>query len=517
LAENNSLAFLPFLKRQPPLAIKYDQGHLAAQLELQAIDAHGAQHLLASHTLKLRGPGDILGFSRNMIARLEPPADSHDFEPNYFPYVEFVDPDFCWRYSLDNVTKASRRAYPWLSLIVLSMTEIEEMTRAGIEVITLLENRRQFLSVYGRYLPNLKEAWGTAHVHLSNLKQPVLEYIENNPASHCCRLFCFRKLQTQTRYSAFIVPNYMIAVQAAFGSGQDKGSDKMAWVNPANDDILKLPIYFSWSFSTSESGDFESLARNLKPTAVDESRVGARAIDANLMTPHTPAQLNRFFLREGALAPPNFSDDRKSYNDQNKLLPSLTPLLDSLNESLQPAPDPLSEDTDDDLLDPLITQPVYGRYFQNTTEIKPPQNDQWAKPSPWIHELNLDVRHRVAAALGTRAVQDNQEEYMKECWSQVGEIRKANEKLRQIQAGYILSKAIEQKHLNPLSDERFALISTPFHSHFAANEKGTSVSLKRELADSGISPGVYTLTFKRISNRQIGIKQVKPSSAIAKS
>jgi len=91
----NSLTFLPFLKRQPPLPIVESKpGQLSAALNLKIIDNQGTEHPVGAHELIFRGPGDILGISPRMIARLEPLPGTHDFEPNYFPYVEFVDPDF---------------------------------------------------------------------------------------------------------------------------------------------------------------------------------------------------------------------------------------------------------------------------------------------------------------------------------------------------------------------------------------------------------------------------------------
>src|SRR6266699_3012548 len=123
-----SLTFLPFMKRQPPLPIaENSSGQLTATLDLQIIDDSNSQHPVGSKVLILRGPGDVVGISPNLIARVEPLPGTHNFEPNYFPYIEFVDPDLPWRYSLDNVAASSTSSFPWLNLIVLTAAEIEEM------------------------------------------------------------------------------------------------------------------------------------------------------------------------------------------------------------------------------------------------------------------------------------------------------------------------------------------------------------------------------------------------------
>jgi hypothetical protein len=509
-----SLSFLPFIKKQPALEIVASgSGELNAVLNLHIEDSQQNMHAVGTHTLAMRGPGDIVGIARTMIARVEPPPQTHDFEPNYFPFLEFVDPELAWRYSLDTVDATSARVHPWLSLIVLSMDEMEEMAGDNIEVITLLEDQRQFLSVRGRYLPDLDDAWATAHVHMSGLQGPIEAFIENRPANHCSRLFCFRQLAPVTNYMAFLVPNYKIAVQAAFGLGQEGIGSEKAWASGAGEDIVRLPVYFSWPFSTSESGDFEQLARNLQPTTVDADRVGMRAVNANLMSPLSIPQVDRFFLREGALAAPGFSANRSSYAEHSLPLPLTSPMLHSLNESLEAAPAPATEEIDDDE-DPLITFPVYGQYFRFTEEIKLPENEQWPSNTPWIHELNLDFRNRVAASFGTSVIQKHQDEYMRACWSQVGEIRKANEKLRLAKAAQLVSKTIQKKHFDPLSDQRFALITTPFHAYVAAAEQGESVSMERELADSGISRGVFSSAFRRAAHRQISIENAKPDNAI---
>lgn len=508
---DTSLTFLPFMKRQPPLPIsEASPGQLTATLDVKIIDDSGVEHVAGSRALVLRGPGDLFGISPNMIARIEPRAGTVDFEPNYFPYIEFVDPDFPWRYSLDIVNASSTRAHPWLTLIALSAKEIEDMQRDNIEVISVLADRRRFLSVRAAYLPSLEQAWASAHLQLTGLNQPLQTFIETQPALHCSRLFCLRKLEPQTPYTAFLVPTYRAGVEAAFGLEQDNAGKNKAWAATSAGDIIKLPIYFSWNFFTSESGDFEELARNLKPTVVDPKKVGTRAVDANLIKASAGVDLRCYFLREGALAAPGYAA-----NPENKKSLFITnSIFNALNESLKPLPD--DETSDDDDEDPLITLPVYGRYFRKTTEVKMPENGQWPDP-PWIHELNLHFRNRVAASFGTTVVQKNQEEYMKASWAQVGDIRRANEQRRRTQAGFLTAQVLENKHIKPLSDERFLLLSSPFHTHFAMQQpKREAVSIKKTIDESGISPGLVSATFRRVAHQRVRITSVQPTYVFEK-
>ena len=54
---------------------------------------------LISKDFLLYGPGDITGILNNVIIRIQPRANDLNFEPNYFPFIEFSQPDFPWRYT----------------------------------------------------------------------------------------------------------------------------------------------------------------------------------------------------------------------------------------------------------------------------------------------------------------------------------------------------------------------------------------------------------------------------------
>ena len=82
----------------------------------------------------------------------------------------------------------------------------------------------------------------------------------------------------------------------------------------------------------------------------------------------------------------------------------------------------------------MLGPPIYGRYYAGRNEVGT------AQPPTWLDELNLDPRERVVAALGTRVIQEHQEELMADAWDQAGEMAKVNQRLRQMQ----LSLAITQ-------------------------------------------------------------------------
>jgi len=267
------ITFLPFLVRNFSglQNSTTGPGHLESTVDLRIVQDTGDEPV--RKRLVFRGPGDVI--HPRMIARLEPPTAPPTSSPTIFHLLSSPIRTSCgvtpW------VAGATERMHPWLSLLVLTKAEMDEMERDdGIEVISCLRDHREFLSVRGDLVPSLDHVWATAHVHLNGMPSDaeLPEFVAHNPASHCCRLLCCRRLLPETHYAAFLVPNYRIAVDVALGLGESTAGAAKAWNQPARRDVLRLPIYYRWAFMTSEKGDFEELAGKLVPTAVNPARVG---------------------------------------------------------------------------------------------------------------------------------------------------------------------------------------------------------------------------------------------------
>lgn len=497
------ITFLPHLIREffAVADSAIDSDHLSGSLDLLVEQDSSGETV--NQPLQFRGPGDILGIHPRMIARIEPPPGTNDFEPNYFPFLEFVDPDLLWRYSLEP-TGTKTRAHPWLSLLALSSKEFDEIASSGVEVISRIRDDRELLSVPGHLIPDLDDAWALAHVHLNGelAGDDVGEFVEQQPAASYCRLFCARYLQPETQYYALLVPNYRAALDAAMGINDSTAGSAKAW-DGSDQDIVRLPIYLRWEFKTSEKGDFEDLARKLTAAPVNPGRVGTRPVDATkLRTGNGEAP---YFVREGALAPPGFS----TFRSPELPVPSaVEPLRKSLNKSLSADPQETDDIAED--VDPLVTFPIYGRYYQHTAAIEPPESGSWDETTPWIRELNLDFRNRTAASMGTTVVQQNQDDYVRQCWAQVGQIREANELRRLSLTAYVIGKAIEAKHLTPLSDEKFVEITRAFHEQLFTDESSERRTFKQALQQSGLVAGSFSPTLARVAKQRIGANKTRP-------
>jgi hypothetical protein len=81
----------------------------------------------------------------------------------------------------------------------------------------------------------------------------------------------------------------------------------------------------------------------------------------------------------------------------------------------------------------------------------------------WVNELSQDPRNRVAAGVGTQVIQTHQETYMQKAWQQLGDVLKANQKIRQVQLAIVVGHRLFIKYLLPLKSDQQIAITTQVH------------------------------------------------------
>ena len=479
--------------------------------------------------LYLRDSHHVLGIQSSMIARVYPPNGTNDAETNYFPYVEFVDPDFPWRFSMkENKVEGNfnnNQLKPWLSLIVLRDEEISD--------ITINEDGREILTVKRLHLPTLGKVWQNAHVQLNrysgavNIQEEITDFININPENNCSRLFCFRYLLPRKKYNAFLIPSFIKAINPYdtsydISAQNDNFDTSLAWDTESDEMEIDLPIYYRWSFFTAEEGDFEELVRRLVFVPAEEiakKSLGSTPVDS------TVGSDKHYFKREGALVTPGFcyGEDRDSYSTtfSDAPLELTSELKTTLDEVLSSNLESGVLSVDDDAEDLLVTYPVYGKHYRPVTSIFAPENGDWgASGVQWLNELNLDLRYRLSSSFGTTVVQDHQDSYMERCWTQVGDIRIINQVLMFTKAGYHISQNLFQRHIDPsigrISYENFLFLTAPFHPQFALRTEMGTMNIQNALVTSGVSPGVFSGTFKRITSKKVGSKRIfNPAKLLA--
>jgi hypothetical protein len=244
----------------------------------------------ANPGLQLYGPGDVKGFDTRHIIRTDPADGADSFEPNYFPFIEFDDPDIPWMFTpaqaaaLPGGSVKKARLTPWLALVVLK-NDGSEYTSAPATQSGALPTITPSLDA----LPDLSESYLWAHAQLvGDANGDTLDTIfTNTPQRLSSRIICPRLLEPDTGYTAFLVPATDVGCQAASGTSPappaaGASAINLAWNKANNIAPPALPVFYSFSFVTAENGDFLSLVLRLsarvlsglgtRPVAVDDPR-----------------------------------------------------------------------------------------------------------------------------------------------------------------------------------------------------------------------------------------------------
>ena len=290
MTDQTDYFFLPYLRQGLSTAvtnapdgprIEFD---VLAHVEAKILGKTTSEPETVNRKLQLYGPGDILGFDSNLVVRTDPQHHVGDFESNYFPALEFAEPDFPWRFT-PAPPKPIEQLMPWVSLIVL-MVESPD----GGESEVLYEgrsprNQTSYIQVKTKNLPDFEEAWRWAHVQITpeDEKEFTLQtlhtILDYQPERAVGRLLCARKLHPRTAYRAFVVPTFEVGRLAGLEQLIPKATPGNQTIT-TEQDKLDLPYYYDWEFRTGSRGDFESLVRLLEPRTMSKSSLGVRPIRA---------------------------------------------------------------------------------------------------------------------------------------------------------------------------------------------------------------------------------------------
>jgi len=496
----------------------------------------GTEAVKVTKPVALFGPGDIVGIEQRAIVRSEPRNWITNFEPNYLPAIEFYDEDFPWRYTPAAADTTKHRLRPWIELIVLAEGEFSDGKNLANRPLPFVE-----VSDFGRF-PAPEQLWAWAHVHVNrSLAANDTEFtstdmgavlpkfqavLNENPDLAYSRIVSPRKLAENTAYHAFIVPVFETGRLA--GLGLDPAGSPYAtfsawqpYPTGTRAEPQSFPYYFRWFFRTSTTGDFETLVRLLQPKPVDK-RVGTRDMDVlhpgSNLPGITDAALDGILKLGGALRVPREDFTPEELVEVNKYENWATPYPRPFQEALarfidlsddyaaKSAPDAnsaagdiaIDPEIDDTDPDPLITAPLYGTWHALTKRLLRERNGAAVVPNDnWVHELNLDPRHRVAAGFGTRVVQDQQEKYMDAAWEQIGKVLDANQRIRFAQLFKEMAWVWRERHLLPLTavnTEKSLLLTAPLHKRIMASP----FTVYHELTQSRVQPAMTSAALRRV-------------------
>jgi hypothetical protein len=425
--------------------------------------------------VRLYGPGDVIGIDRQQIVRIEPKRHTTDFEPNYFPAIEFDRPDFPWLFTPAKAD-ANGRLRPWLCLVVIRKQPGVKLHLASDKALPVLEIKGP--AKPGDELPDLSESHLWAHAQVTGNRSTLKETLNLRPARTVSRLLCPRRLDPATEYIACLVPAFEVGRKAGLNEPTDEDKLQPAWLSGKDAPVERsLPVYYSWEFQTGAGGDFEELVRRLEPRELPVE-VGKLPIDIShpgfvMELDSAPAAEAITLGLEGALRVVNSKPDEWPASVR---VPFQTALAKILNIPWALATTEVADP------DPIVAPPIYGCWSAPAHEVTAgdaPPGTGSQSPPPWLNELNLDPRHRAVAALGTQVIQEQQEQLMASAWEQLGDIEKINQRLRQAQ----LSRAVNEKYhvtFSRFSEDAFVKVVAPAQSRVSVaqpNQPAGKVSL----------------------------------------
>jgi len=276
-----------------------------------------------------------------------------------------------------------------------------------------------------------------------------------------------------------------------------------AWsIAPNATGNVSLPVYYHWEFRTGAREDFESIVARLAPRDFSDT-VGRRPMDISapgfIVPPTTPPAVIAPIMLEGALQPvkapraPFPEDATKPWQDK------LQSIVNAAN----------SRSTGADA-EPVLGPPIYGRWYVGRHEVGT------APARTWLDELNLDPRERVAAALGTRVIQEQQEDLMADAWEQAGEMAKANQRLRQMQLSLAITTRLHARHVERIdNDDALWRFAAPAQARLLMSAPAGAVpTTMRSMLVSSSTPTVVTSAPMRRLSRPGGAISRRAAAAV---
>ncbi|MEP7304356.1 MAG: hypothetical protein ABJA98_02450 [Acidobacteriota bacterium] len=487
MADNAVRHFLPWVRQGAAAGITTPDSLGSAQradVSLQ-VSVQLTTFSVPARDVHLYGPADVTAIDPRQIVRVQPRHLTTNFESNFFPLIEFDRPDFPWLFTPAK-PGAGERLRPWICLVVVRKRPGVTLGRVETSPLSVLE----FTSPVAEDLPDLDESWAWAHAQVvGSATDTVLTLkgtIENAPARTVSRLVSARRLDPNVAYIACVVPAFEVGRKAALGIPvveQELTTLEPAWRLDQPTAPFQLPVFYSWEFTTGAEGDFESLVRDLKPRPLPDS-VGTRPLD--LTTPGFSLPSGGVVTMKGILKPPEPVTAEPAPVPQ----PLQAKLADILNAPANALNAPSAQD-------PIVAPPIYGSTYPPKERV-----EVAATPRHWVNDLNLDPRDRIAASLGVRIVQEDQEHLMASAWRQVDAIEKENQARRRKQLAVTTRQATWVRHVRPIEDDGLLQVTGLSLAKVAVSVQEGQTNVQRTLAwqlNGSQAPGFQSATLRRVA------------------
>ena len=432
--------------------------------------------------LPLLGPGGVTGLSRKAVLRTDPPDGATAVEENYLAQIELSRPDLPWIFT-PAAPNAQGRLRPWIVLIVVDESVAQVQPGAPLPTISVRDTE----------LPDLDDSWGWAHsqatvdtegADLADAKAKAsLEFDPASGTSAVSRLLCPRRLKPDRTYVACVVPATEPGRLAGLGENIPVAPViKQAWTAGSGQDVV-LPVYYSWRFHTGSAGDFKSLVLRLKgKKATEVTGFGTRKIDMSNPWLGEPAAEGTTVDLTGAFGA--VDEQPLTGPAQGAFAARLTKVLNF----------PANQQPQNAKADPqlaVIGPPIYAGRHAGVVRVPDDPG--------WLRSLNLDPRHRIAAAYGTTYVRENQELLMARAWNQLGAVLEANRLQALAELAAETGNRMHQRHLVGLNFSRLVAIASPARTRIRLAPPNTApATLQATVTNSPLPGGAHTAAFSRL-------------------
>jgi hypothetical protein len=475
-----------------------------------------------NQALTLLDPGAVVGLLPKAVLRTDPRDGATGVESNFLVQIEFSRPDLPWMFTPAAANpNNNNRLRPWLVLIVVDASTVQ--LQAGTPLPTI--------SVNDSDLPDLNDSWGWAHSQVTvdtpagdvaaedaaAKSAAAAELIPPSGASAISRLLCPRLLLPNKTYLACVVPATEPGVKAGLGGTPAAPEPiKQAWT-VGTGSTVKLPVYYSWQFSTGADGDFKSLVGRLlgaRPT--DLTSFGIRTVDMSNPWQRGPQLPDGSTVGLGGALGTGVDvllAETAGAAFRARLIALLNFPADQQPSGVDADPMTVTTSGGEEIHVFLsaVAPPIYAGRHSGATTV--PSN------AGWLRTLNLDPRRRIAAAFGTQYVQENQEFLMAQAWKQLGAVQEANRLHALAELAAAVGDQMHRRHIARLSTlSELVSIASPARTrillrngtpHRTIAESPartrtvpTDLTLHGTIADSPVPAGAATVAFSRFTRLQ---------------
>ena len=493
-----SYTFLPWVRGGVGAVVNSANGGLRASIDVAVPVQTAGREVTANVTgIQVRGPGDVLGLDERQIIRRYPEPGTTNAEDSFLAHVEFDRPVVPWLFSPHAAD--GDRLTPWIALIVLQQGRYTLSPGA--------QGRPDKVATYLGELQQTDDAWAWAHAQLVGPagSGPSVDdrLTPSYGPANLSRLLCPRHLDPDQQYLACVVPLYNAGVATGLGTAAP-GTLDTAWVRLPNgsdaDTPIELPVYSSWRFATGPAGDFGSLAAKLHAVPAPW-QVGRRLTQMSSpgggLPPLGPGDPGRLQTIKAPLYSPNLpgADSQDPTEVEARTAETAAwppPEIEALRTELN-RPSILAARTASQggpVPRPIVGPEIYDRYQAAVSRVDPDRDGDW------FGELNLTPAHRVAAGLGSRVVQKDQEQLMQSAWAQVGEVDAANRALRWAQLARFVGSSSYARHLCPLSFGDLLATTRRVQSRVLTHP---GVTVAADVSGSNLADSAVTSAFRRVT------------------